>query len=203
MHQIHIQELPALCAALAGGYFGGLLRIDGKLYASIVAGKEGELTGAWNKSLKAVDDARSYSDGLSNTEAMVAAGSKLAIAARSLRIGGFDDWHLPAQDQLEIAYRTMKPTTRKNYCYARSGINLSSFEPGYPYTPEFPAQTQADAFQAGGAEAFDPEWYWSSTQDAAYPAYAWVQYFSNGGQYNHHKSSEYRARAVRRLLVIE
>ncbi|WP_050808631.1 DUF1566 domain-containing protein [Collimonas fungivorans] len=202
MHQIHIKELPALCAALAGGYFGGLFRIDGKLYANIVAGHEGELTGAWNKSLKTVEAARSYSDGLANTDAMVAAGSKLANAARSLRIGGFDDWHIGARDVVELMYRHFKPGTCAENMY-RAGDNPSSVPPGYPYTKQSPVQASDPAFQEGGPEALEDSWYWSSTQDAALPDYAWMQYFDNGYQDNNRKSNEYRARAVRRLLVIE
>jgi len=203
MYQIHIKELPGLCAALAGGYYGGLFRIDGKLYANIVVGKEGELTGAWNIYPQAVEGARSYSDGQANTNAMVAAGSKLAIAVRSLRIGDFDDWHIPAQDQLEIIYRVMKPTTRRNNCYARAGINLSSFEATYPYTPDFPRQTSVETFKIRGAEAFEPDWYLSSTQDAAFYDYAWHQNFSSGGQDYGNKTYTGYVRPVRRILVIE
>ncbi|BBB59911.1 hypothetical protein UNDKW_1638 [Undibacterium sp. KW1] len=46
-------------------------------------------------------------------------------------------------------------------------------------------------------------WYWTSTQNAGGPDYAWMQGFGNGGQYDGHKSDEYRARAVRRLLIIQ
>lgn len=202
MHQIHIKELPALCTALAGGYFGGLFRIDGKLYANIVAGKEGALTGAWNKSTDTVDAAGSYSDGLANTAAMAAAGSELAITARALRIGGCDDWHIGARDAVELMYRHFKPGTDADDMF-RAGDNPSSVPPGYPYTAQSPTQTGAAAFQDGGPEALETDWYWSSTQGAATPGYAWMQDFSHGVQDYGLKSNEFRARAVRRLSVIE
>ncbi|MFZ6801970.1 DUF1566 domain-containing protein [Undibacterium sp. Di24W] len=50
---------------------------------------------------------------------------------------------------------------------------------------------------------FEPRWYWSSEQHADDSDYAWMQYFDNGYQDHDLKSYEYRARAVRRLLIIE
>jgi hypothetical protein len=50
-------------------------------------------------------------------------------------------------------------------------------------------------------ELFAEGWYWSSTQYAPNPDYAWFQHFHDGGQYYGHKSAEGRARAVRRLII--
>jgi len=52
-------------------------------------------------------------------------------------------------------------------------------------------------------ELFEPRWYWSGEQDAANDSYAWGQDFSNGGQNISLKTYEGRARAVRRLLIIQ
>jgi hypothetical protein len=162
---------------------------------------DGELEGAWNASSKMVAGATSYCDGMANTIAMAAAGSKLATAARELRVGEFDDWHIPSQDELEVIYRNLKPTTDENTQYGRSGLNASAVTATYPYAPAVPAQTLAEAFQAGGPEAFEPDWYWSSTQHAAYSHYAWFQHFGNGSQISSQKSASLRARAVRRLPI--
>ncbi|WP_025917701.1 DUF1566 domain-containing protein [Herminiimonas sp. CN] len=188
-----------------GGFYAGRINVDGQAFALIVAPKAGgeQDDTAWNDSNKAVEGATSHADGHANTQAMAAAGSKLAQWARDLRIAEHDDWYLPAQDELEIIYRNLKPGTEENYLYARSGINLSAVPSTYPYTSELPAQTAAEAFQEGSEQAFDDAWYWTSTQNAAYDSYAWVQNFVNGNQGTSHKSGEYRARAVRRLLIIE
>ena len=45
------------------------------------------------------------------------------------------------------------------------------------------------------------EWHWLSEQHAQYSGYAWVQSFDFGYQDNGHKDGEYRARAVRRLVI--
>lgn len=50
---------------------------------------------------------------------------------------------------------------------------------------------------------FEPRWHWSNEQHADSSDCAWMQYFSYGYQSNNHKSGECRARAVRRLLIIE
>ncbi|WP_025917702.1 DUF1566 domain-containing protein [Herminiimonas sp. CN] len=53
-------------------------------------------------------------------------------------------------------------------------------------------------------DGFDADdWYWTSPQDAADDSYAWVQHFLSGDQFGTLKSNEYRARAVRRVLIIE
>jgi hypothetical protein len=185
-----------------GGFYAGRIRIADQVFALIVAPKaEGEFEEQWNSSTKTVEDAMSYVDGRANTLAMAAAGSELAKNALRLQAGGHSDWYIPSRDELEICYRNLKPTTETNYCYR--GDNPSSVPVGYIYTRESPAQTQADAFKAGGAETFSDEWYWTSTQGAASSCCAWMQHFADGYQGNNHKSVACRARAVRRLSIIE
>ena len=202
--QSSVKEIPTILGtAMGDGFYAGRILIDGIAYALIVAPKaEGEHDdAAWIDDYKDVPGAKSHNDGLANTRSMAEAGSELAQWARDLRIGGNDDWYLPSQDELEIIYRNLKPTTRENYCYARSGINLSAIEPTRPYTPEFPVQTLAEAYQAGGEQSFDTTWYWSSTQHASDSIYAWGQNFLDGYQGSYLKDDECRARAVRRLPI--
>jgi len=189
--------------AMGSGFYAGRIMVGEQAYAIVVAPKdEGEHEDTeWIADYKDVPNSKSYFDGLANTNAMAEAGSELAQWARALTIGGNDDWYLPSQDELEIIYRNLKPTTRQNSCYARSGINLSAIEPTRPYTPEFPVQTQAELFKEGGSEAFETEYYWSSTQHASVAGYAWTQDFLNGNQSYWDKYDDIRARAVRRLPI--
>lgn len=50
-------------------------------------------------------------------------------------------------------------------------------------------------------ELFDADWYWSCEQRADYSGYAWSQHFPYGDQDNFCKSNEYRAVAVRRVII--
>jgi hypothetical protein len=165
----------AIGAPLAGGFYAGRIAIAGVLYALVVAPKaDGEKDDvSWLDSEERVDGAGSYNDGLANTNAMAEAGSELAQWARGLAIGGYTDWYIPSQDELEALYRNLKPTTRTNFLYGRAGVNPSAVPPTHAYSADVPAQTVVADFAQGGTEAFQDEWYWSSTQHAARYDYAW------------------------------
>jgi hypothetical protein len=68
---------------------------------------------------------------------------------------------------------------------------------------ELPTRSEQAILYGNLKSEFEGSWYWSSEQLAAVSDCAWMQGFSNGGQSNYHKSNEYRARAVRRLSIIE
>lgn len=186
---------------LEGGFYAGRIRQADGEYAVIVAPKaEGEHEDApWNGKLKRVDGAMSFFDGFANTKAMAEAGSKIAKWALGLTVGGFSDWYIPSRDELELCYRNLKPGKEENWCYR--GDNPSSVPVGYAYMPDAPAQTEIAALRAGGAEAFDERWYWSSTQSAGDAACAWGQGFSIGGQDYDPKGLDCRVRAVRRVKI--
>jgi hypothetical protein len=196
-------EVLIIGAAFGGGFFAGNFRIGDQTYGLIVAPKaDGDHKAApWNKSMKRVDGALSYCDGMANTEAMAAAGSALAKWARGLTITDQTDWYLPSRDELEIIYRNLKPGAAENYCSFRDGDNPSSVPVGYPYTEASPGQTDVEAFRTGGAEALEEEWYWTSTQSASGSYYAWDQVFFSGYQYGSRMSYACRARAVRRINI--
>ena len=187
-----------------GGFYGGKIASHGgrKIFAVVWAPKAlGEAANmVWLPSYKGVPNAASCFHSMDNTVAMAEAGSPLAQWARGLNIEGHTDWCIPARDVLELAYRHLKPTTEETGCYFRDGENPSSVPVGYPYRQaDAPVQTQAEAFREGGAEAFEPEYYWSSTQCSS--TSAWSQDFSGGGQYGGDKFSEVRARAVRLIQL--
>lgn len=192
-----MQEInPLLGTLMDGGYYAGRIRIEGQLFALIIPPKaESEHTAIWIPNYKDVPGAKSYNDGLANTQAMADAGSKIAKKAMDLGM------YIPSLDELEIAYRNLKPSSRQNYCYARSGINLNAIEPTTPHTPEFPTQTQADLFKEGAEQAFSQEMYWTSTQHASASDYAWCQYFSYGLQDTYSKGLKLRVRFFRRLPI--
>ena len=199
---MNINELPAVGSPLEGGFYAGLFQIGADKFALIVAPKaEGHREDiAWGKAGTKIE-AKSPIDGLANTNVMAAQDYEIAKWACGLSIGGHSDWYLPSRDELEICYRNLKPTTDENYCGYRDGENSHSIPPTEIYEEETPAQTAIELFQDGNAEAFDARWYWSSTQHSS--DYAYVQTFEDGYQYGARKVYTDRARAVRRLLVIE
>ena len=66
---------------------------------------------------------------------------------------------------------------------------------------ELPTRREQSLLFANLKEQFTPNWYWSSEQHSANALYAWLQYFSNGNQIINLKGGEFRARAVRRLVI--
>ncbi len=191
-----------LGTAFEGGFYYGRVRINGDLYALVVAPKElGEFqAAAWGEYGKLISGAKSVIDGLQNTLDMAAADLILAKKALALVINGKTDWYLPARDELEVLYRALKPTDEENACWWRDGENSNAVPPTDAYTPESPAQTESAAFKDGGAEALCDGWYWTSTQRSAYDAV--YQDFGSGYQYDDGKDSKRRARAVRRIKIL-
>ncbi len=195
-------DLPVIGQPLNGGFFAGLILSGTQTHAVIVSPKEfgtGEF--AWGEYGKEIE-ARSYSDGKINTLAMAENGSELGQWAIGLVIGEYNDWYIPARDELEIIYRNLKPTTDNNCCSFRDGDNPSApdIQARYPYTPTTPGVTVEPLFQNGGSEALEPVWHWASTHYSAHSA--WIQGFAGGTQGFDFKLISLAARAVRRELVI-
>ncbi|TXD58898.1 DUF1566 domain-containing protein [Ralstonia sp. TCR112] len=183
-----------------GGFYSGLITFGGDVYAQVTAAKtDGEHKPAiWLLDYTEIKGADSFFDGLANTKGMAEAGSEIAQWALEQRIAGFDDWAIPARDQLELQYRHFKPTTQENWV-CRNGDNPSSLPPGYPYTIHLPGQTTVELFRVGGTEAFAADWYWSSTQYSADDA--WSQTFNGGSQHYASKDLEGRVRLVRSIKL--
>jgi len=193
-------KLPTLGDSCLSGFYGDRIRIGAAIFAVVWAPKAlGETTGVWLPTYTDVPGARSCFDSMANTRAMAEAGSPIAKWALELEIDGCRDWCIPARDVLELGYRRFKPGSRSNATSFRDGDNASSVPAGYPYTAEAPAQTEVAAFRTGGAEAFEEEWYWSSTQYSDYGAFN--QDFDFGFQNGIDKKYEGRVRAVRLIQL--
>lgn len=75
-------------------------------------------------------------------------------------------------------------------------LNIDGHEDWY-----LPARRELRLCWVNVPELFEDGWYWSSTQSSA--DFAWYQVFDDGFQNSGGKGVEGRARAVRRLLVIQ
>jgi len=77
-------------------------------------------------------------------------------------IGGFNDWYVPATNELELCYRHLKPGTEENDVL--SGENPNAVPTSSNYSPSDPVQTAAANFKVEEDQAFDSEAiYWTST----------------------------------------
>ena len=68
---------------------------------------------------------------------------------------------------------------------------------------DLPTRREQSLLYANLKERFEERWYWSSEQHASHSSCAWCQGFYHGYQYDTNESYELRARAVRRLSVIQ
>jgi hypothetical protein len=194
-------ETPIIGTAMEGGFFGGVINVNGMHKGVIWAPKQaGQIRAILLPSQEMIEGAGSPCDCVSNMAALIKAGSPAALRIAEMNIDGHQDWVIPSRDVLELGYRHFKPTDYANYCSWRDGENPNSVPPGWLYTADTPAKTSIEAFQDGGAEAFDDAWYWSST---VFPngETAFVQTFLNGDQDRSDLSSECRVRAVRLIQL--
>ena len=197
-----------------GGYFTGVIdtrAIDpnGLRYLIFVAPKAlGESRKRWKTKMTIGSGTTSKWDGWRNTNAMNNSEHPAAQFTRSLTINGYNDWYLPAVDELELLYRNFKPTIGNNYTSSNdpydpytgynSGYNPSSDPVGGNYTATNPAPTSNSLFKTGGSEAFTATSYWSSSECSSSSSF--TQHFVNGLQNGHYvKAYSGYVRAVRRL----
>ncbi len=169
-------EVPAVGSPLGGGFFAGELSLDGDRYALVVApkaaGEKFELEYT-KKNLGDADGTDSEDDGLTNSDKINDKNHPAAQFCRSLQFSGYDDWYMPSRGELIRIWRALGPNKKE--------------------TPEL--------FRAGGAEAFDDRWYWSSTESASCSCPAWAVNFGDGYQDNTSKDLNAGVRAVRRFKV--
>lgn len=68
---------------------------------------------------------------------------------------------------------------------------------------ELPTRSEQAILYGNLKSEFEPRWHWSYEEYDDLTDYIWVQSFDNGGQSYSHKLEEYRARAVRRVPIIQ
>jgi len=155
-------------AAYGGGYYAGQISLTASGVAThnlVVSPRASGQTNTTWKNNGSDGPSTSAVDGLSNSNTMVATGiCAAATFCRSVNVGGYTDWYLPAKQELEVCYYTLKPGTRGNYTSAGFNTYAVPSRPGF-YSSGVPAQTGAALFRTGGSEAFSPEMYWSSTDN--------------------------------------
>lgn len=197
--------------AMGGGYFGGQINDGGIIYNLIVgpvaSAQNGGATPAaiqYKTTNTADTPAATFQNevyGFPASQAGNNANHPAFQFVRGLSISGYNDWYIPAKNELEVLYYFLKPTTGANVTSSGSNPNAVSPEPvSTNYTSSNPAQTTSALFQTGGAQAFDTaNSYWSSSEISSSTGNAWTQLFNNGLQNSSNlKSNSNFARAIRR-----
>ena len=216
--------------AIYGGYFGGQINDGGIIYNLIVAPiTEGSLDGqyggsspigiqyktstqsdgstvqnqAWGAPATTnwADPKHPMFDWAVNSGRGPNAGAYDASNTTGTGIGGYNDWYIPAEYELEILYRNLKPTAESND--TQYGANPNAVPSATSnYTTKFPTETTSTLFISGQSQAFSRnESYWSATGDIFSGSTAIPQSFLDGDQQDTFKPSERYARAIRRVAA--
>ncbi len=160
-----------------GGYMAGYINDGGIIYRIILAPKiGGESTGLWNNGAGFGNaGAFSLTNGLLNTNLLVSNGAGNYPAAKfcaDLDIYQYNDWYLPAREELELVIRNLLNPQGITGNRDNSGGNGSDGKPqgynAYSVPPRlgFPEEESGYSantdFLPGGSEALDG-YYWTST----------------------------------------
>jgi hypothetical protein len=199
----------AIGAAYGGGYYAGSISTAGNGVADyyLVVGPASSAISTGIR-FKTTDDndagATSVINGPSNSASMNNAAHPAAQFCEGLSIGGFSDWYMPAENELEVCYYNLKPSTDSNITSGSTNANSVPARTSN-YTSGTPAQTSATVFQVGGAEAYNSTnttacFYWNSTQRSA--VFGDIKGFKYGQKnYGNKTSQQYSVRAIRRVAL--
>lgn len=97
--------LPAIGQAFAGGFYAGRLFFDSAEHAVIDSGRAFECLAKWwdqDGPRPRISGATHRFDGLANTKAMAAEGSKIAQQVLELNVRGHWGWHIPSIEELQV-----------------------------------------------------------------------------------------------------
>lgn len=169
------EPIPPIGAEHGGGFVGAVAPFIGERQAIIIVANkaDGDFAPlAWDPKYKASPGAKSFLDGLANTNSINDAKHSAAQVCRAYRADQEGDWHLPAH--------AVQTALLANLC---------------------PLWTEVEIFKEGGAQAYEKADYWSSTESQFGSDYAWLQDFGGGLSVYWGKSDALRVRPVRIILI--
>jgi hypothetical protein len=187
--------------AYGGGFYAGQIGVSSVATHYLVVGPKASAENTsiqWKLINTSTSGTSSVINGPLNSSNMNNITHPAAQFCEALTIGGFSDWYMPAQNELEVCYYNLKPSTASNDTNYGTNVNAVPAR-NSNYTTGTPAQTSATAFRTGNAQAFIANNYWSSTQSST--TGGWCQYFTTGYQYSLNKDQTIRVRAIRRVPV--
>lgn len=141
---IKSEELPRLGQELFEGTFAARYWLDGKEYALIDIGPEAEISGKWGEDGN--EDAKSYTDGYSNTRAMLKSGSEIAKQAL------FNEAFIPAPlEQILLIFAKTEGIIRNEF---QPGLYWSS--QSWSYRSAASCNFSEDITSGGGRDIEQP-----------------------------------------------
>jgi hypothetical protein len=196
-----------LGSAYGGGFFAGQISTsaDGVATHNLVVCDVtvGENTSKqWKTTQTSTSGTSSIINGPANSANMNNADHPAAQFCEGINTGGFTDWYMPAQNELDVCFYRLKPTSDQNAPGIGANIHAVSPQPYNTNHGSFdPTITTATNFRySGGAQAFSPLGrYWASTEVDATTAIC--TYFDNGYPDNPGKQAVAKVRAIRRVPV--
>ena len=192
-----------------GCMFVGVNRIQNCAYAVLVSPSNTETSLPVKFTIPRAQRPHSDIDGVANTQLMQYSNYPAAVYCLSLTVNGNSDFYLPAKNELDLCYRALKPTPKRNLVYNRyyvyddnlltSGGNSSSIPPTGAYTAYFPSRTILVNTQF----KFEPDWYQTSTEFSCDTCSLLIHDFTDGDHDWNLQTSAFRVRAVRKQLLVE
>ena len=187
-----------------GGRFAGIIQVNTSVYAVISAPKDTEITNIPFSNPGVLPRGYSMNDGLENTQLMDDLKHPIAQYCLQLEAHGCDDYYLPSCHELELCYRSFKPTAEcNNTRYSVTAGNPNSIPRGNVYTQTTPAMTIVACYANSEKFHSGMYYYWSSTGYRSIYLGKIVQAFNDGEQdANHECYDKHIARPVRRILIV-
>lgn len=188
--------------AWGGGYYAGRMKVNDQAYAVVVAPYASGVNDSVQLTTGSVPSGLSLWDGNANHEIFIAAGLSNHPAAQwcnALSIGGFTDWHIPADKELDICYRAFRPANAPSTSY---GDNPYADPPKGNYTSDDPPATTLPDWVTGGSEAFIPNYYMTSSQNGSLSS-AVIVNFNGGIRVNTNATDRRTVRATRLVKVYD
>jgi hypothetical protein len=209
--------VPAIGTPMAGGYYAGQISTAGNgiadynlIVAPAASGQYGgsSPTNVQYKTSATGDVPTAIFDDTIYGKPANDAGNDAAHPAfqwaKSLSIGGFSDWYVPAKNELDILSYNLKPDTAN--AFTQSNPNAVPTRPFFDTT--LVAQTTANGtggtanFRTGGAQAFSTaNFYLTSSQFGLTGSVFYIQFMSPTSQTTYGKTTAGYARAIRRVAV--
>ena len=195
-----------------GGTFAGFNRIGNTVYSLIVAPKHTETIASLKTSYPATLNTTSVIDGKTNSQAMNGPEHPAVHYISSLNTNGYNDWYLPSHNELELAYRNLKPsstisrssfTSIQSAIFEENGRNTTSIPTGAQYNAHNPVQTIVHHCLENNKESFGLSYYFrTSTLAPRSSTWSLVRCFANGDIEPRQNTSKSAIRPFRREPVV-